>query len=193
MNIAARYTKTLLLLAAVAGSAHAQGIRYGFQFGPSQPQADLKRAKFVIGVTVGLSINVDLGRGHTLRPRLDYSDWPGDESFGWGGPTTKARAYGLGADYLYHLSGDAKGFYLLAGLGYQNSSLVDRNTYRISRPDDWKHFGSGNSAFYALGLGRQHNDLFGTELRYTASKPAIGGVDMQFNTLNLAFTFRWGR
>lgn len=196
MNASSRFIPIFLLLAAIAGSAQAQGVRYGFQFGPSQPQGELKRAHLMIGISGGLSLIVDLGRGQALRPRVDYSDWDGDSGSGFFGPSDiKANAYGLGADYLFHFSGESHGFYLLGGLGFQKNSVINRRGAGgvFPRPEDWNQFGSGNSVYYALGLGYQHNDLFGTELRYTASKPSIGGVNMQFNTLNLGFTFRWGK
>ena len=115
---------------------------------------------------MGVHGTFDLGDGHMLRPRLDYSVFP-EASFG----SLKQSAWdlSLGGDYLYFVSGKPEGLYVTGGLAVVRWSFerdysgtkVTANTTKLG---------------LAAGVGYQWNATVGTELRYTYSK-----IDSGFN------------
>jgi hypothetical protein len=113
------FTATLAL-AAVATSA--QDLQFGAHGGLNLPLGDLDKAvDGRLGFTFGGHVGLYYGNGHELRPRVDYTHFPG----GWT-PTGSGlfgkntiSAWGLGADYLYYTELRPQGFYLTMGLGFQ--------------------------------------------------------------------------
>lgn len=169
---------TLTLLTA-AVSLQAEAPRYGVQGLANIPLGDLKTyVDSKPGPGLGIHGTFDMGDGHMLRPRLDYSVYP-EASF----TTVKQNAstLSLGGDYLYFIAGKPEGLYLTAGLAavrwsfeHKDASLdVTTHTTKVG---------------VAAGVGYQWNATLGTEARWLHSSVSSvfkadtlqGGVTIRF-------------
>jgi hypothetical protein len=156
---------TLALLAAAALSLGAEAPRYGVQGLVNLPLGDLKDyVDSKPGPGFGIHGTFDLGDGHMLRPRLDYSIFP-EASFASVKQT--ATAFGLGGDYLYFLAGKPEGLYLTGGLAAIRWSFE-------TKVGALKDTSSTTKLGLAAGVGYQWNATLGTEARYLHSRVASG-------------------
>lgn len=170
---------SLALLTAAGLSLQAEPPRYGVQGLVNVPLGDLK--DFVDskpGPGLGVHGTFDLGDGHMLRPRLDYSVYP-EASFG----TLKqnASSLSLGGDYLYFLAEKPEGFYLTGGLAAARWSFETKDAVSKATADTTK-------LALAAGVGYQWNATVGTEARFVHSRIASG---FQADTLQAGVTIRF--
>jgi len=170
---------TLAILAAATLALKAEAPRYGVQGLVNVPLGDLK--DFVDskpGPGVGVHGTFDLGDGHMLRPRLDYTIYP-EASFA----TVKqsATSLSLGGDYLYFLAGKPEGFYFTAGIAAVRWSFETKDTFSKVTADTTK-------LGLAAGVGYQWNATVGTEARFLHSRIAHG---FQADALQVGVTIRF--
>ena len=170
---------TLAVLAAASLALRAEAPRYGVQGLVNIPFGDLK--DFVDnkpGPGIGVHGTFDLGDGHMLRPRLDYSLYP-EATFA----SVKRSAYNLslGGDYLYFIAGKPEGFYLTGGLAVMRWSFeAEVGTFKTTT--DTTKLG------LAAGAGYQWNATVGTEARLVHSRIASG---FQADAIQLGVTIRF--
>jgi opacity protein-like surface antigen len=156
---------TLAALATVAFSLQAEAPRYGVQGLVNIPLGDLKTyVDSKPGPGIGVHGTFDLGDGHMLRPRLDYSIFP-EASFASVKQT--ASYLSLGGDYLYFIAGKPEGLYLTAGLGVGRWSLKKEND-----PVTGNTTSDTTKIGLAAGIGYQWNATVGTEARWMHSSLA---------------------
>jgi len=170
---------TLAILAAAALSLQAEGPRYGVQGLVNIPLGDLK--DFVDskpGPGVGVHGTFDLGDGHMVRPRLDYSVYP-EATFG--SLKQSASNLSLGGDYLYFIAGKPEGLYLTAGISAVRWSFETKDAFSKVSSDTTK-------LGLAAGVGYQWNATVGTEARYLHSRIASG---FQADALQAGVTIRF--
>ena len=170
---------TLATLAAAALSLGAEAPRYGVQGLVNLPLGDLK--DFVDnkpGPGIGVHGTFDLGDGHMVRPRLDYSIYP-EATFGSVKQT--ASNLSLGGDYLYFVAGKPEGLYLTGGLAAVRWSFESK-LGALKETSDTTKFG------LAAGVGYQWNATVGTEARFLHSRIAKG---FQANALQAGVTVRF--
>lgn len=182
-----RLMRMMLPLALSAAPVAAQSLHYGFQVGANFAQSDLKTfTNQNATLTVGVNLPIDLGEGHVIRPRLDYARYSESNAQGTQGLDDKATSMFLGADYLYYPAQQPKGFYFVAGLGY------DRVKFEQSFAGLSDDTTKGNLGWGA-GAGWQFTDLLGAELRYTSSHISTGGAPMTFaaDAINASVTFKF--
>ena len=153
--------------------------RYGVQGLINIPLTDLK--KYVDskpGPGVGVHGTFDLGDGHMLRPRLDYTVYP-EAAFA----TLKQTAtnIGLGGDYLYFVAGKPEGFYLTTGLAAVRWSFETKTSTFQATSHTTK-------AGIAAGVGYQWSAVVGTEARYLHSRIAR---DFRADAMQLGVTVRF--
>jgi opacity protein-like surface antigen len=170
---------TLAILAAASLALRAEAPRYGVQGLVNVPLGDLK--DFVDskpGPGVGVHGTFDLGDGHMLRPRLDYTIYP-EASFA----TVKqsATSLSLGGDYLYFLAGKPEGFYFTAGIAAVRWSFETKDVFSKVSADTTKLGLAG-------GVGYQWNATVGTEARFLHSRIDRG---FQANALQAGVTIRF--
>ena len=181
-----RMLRVLAPLALVAAPLAAQDASFAVQAGVNIPQSDLK--DFVdskLGVTAGVAVPVDLGSGHVIRPRADYSYYSGSVTNPLFTDDNKAKTLFVGADYLYFPAQKMEQFYVTAGLGYQNTKLETHN----SAVGD---FSDSKGAFaWAAGAGWQFTENLGAELRYTSSHPKFDNGTFKCDAINLGLTFQF--
>jgi len=151
---------TLAFLAVAALSLQAEAPRYGVQGSANIPLGDLKTyVDNKPGPGFGIHGTFDVGDGHMLRPRLDYSAYP-EASFSTIKQT--ASSLSLGGDYLYFIAGKPEGLYLTAGLAGVRWSFEHKDpTSKVT--SDTTKFG------VAGGIGYQWNATVGTEARWLHS------------------------
>ncbi|GLH74377.1 hypothetical protein GETHLI_28790 [Geothrix limicola] len=155
-------TPTLSALAflTAALSLQAEAPRYGVQGLVNLPLGDLKTyVDNNPGPGFGVHGTFDLGDGHMLRPRLDYSIYP-EASF----TTIKQTAHNLslGGDYLYFIAEKPEGLYVTAGLSAVRWSFEHKDpTSKVTS--------TTTKVGLAAGLGYQWNATVGTELRWLHS------------------------
>jgi len=170
---------TLATLAAAALSLGAEAPRYGVQGLVNLPLGDLK--DFVDnkpGPGIGVHGTFDLGDGHMVRPRLDYSIYP-EATFGSVKQT--ASNLSLGGDYLYFVAGKPEGLYLTGGLAVVRWSFESKlGTFKET--SDTTKFG------LAAGVGYQWNATVGTEARFVHSRITRS---FQANALQAGVTVRF--
>jgi hypothetical protein len=148
----------------------------------SIPSGDLNDAvDGKLGVGGGAHGTFDLGDGHMIRPRLDYTLFPE--------ATVKAikskfNDLSLGADYLYFISGKPEGLYVTGGLALHRWS-VDRTEAGIS------YSGNSNKPGFAAGAGYNFNASFGAELRLLSTKYSASGKDFTANAIQAGVTLRF--
>ena len=124
---------------------------------------------------------IDLGYGHMIRPRLDYTLFPE--------ATVKAikskfNDLSLGADYLYFISGKPEGLYVTGGLALHRWT-VDRTEAGLS------YSGTSNKPGFAAGAGYAFNASFGAELRFLSTKYSASGKDFTANGIQAGVTLRF--
>jgi hypothetical protein len=150
----------LSFLAASSLSLLAEAPRYGVQGLVNIPLGDLKTyVDSKPGPGVGVHGTFDLGDGHMLRPRLDFSVFP-EASFATIKQT--ATSLGLGGDYLYFIAGKPEGLYLTGGLSVVRWSFEHKDAVTTVSSNTTK-FG------VAAGIGYQWNATVGTEARWLHS------------------------
>ena len=176
-----RMLRVIAPLALVAAPMAAQDARFAVQAGVNIPQSDLK--DFVdskLGFTAGVSVPVDLGSGHVIRPRADYDSYSSSFSDPAFGGDHKVKALFVGADYLYFPAQKMEQFYVTAGLGAQNTKVEGDN-------------GSDNKTAlaWAAGAGWQFTDNLGAEVRYVSSHPKFDADKFKADAINLALTFKF--
>jgi hypothetical protein len=170
------------LVATLGVVARAEDPRFGVQVHGSIPSGDLNDAvDGKLGVGGGAHGSFDLGDGHMIRPRLDYTIFPE--------ATVKAikskfNDLSLGADYLYFLSGKPEGAYVTAGLALHRWS-VDRTAAGLS------YSGTSNKPGFAAGAGYNFNASFGAEVRFLSTKYSAGGTDFTANAIQAGVTLRF--
>lgn len=170
---------TLAILAAAALSLGAEAPRYGVQGLVNVPLGDLKDyVDSKPGPGIGIHGTFDLGDGHMLRPRLDYSVYP-EASFASVKKT--ASNLSLGCDYLYFIAGKPEGLYLTAGLSAMRWSFETKGA-PPTLPGNTTKFG------LAAGVGYQWNATVGTEARLVHSRVAR---DSQADALQAGVTIRF--
>lgn len=156
---------TLALLAATALSLRAEAPRYGVQGLVNIPLGDLKTyVDSKPGPGIGVHGTFDLGNGHMVRPRLDYSVYP-EASFA---STKQTASYlSLGGDYLYFIAQKPEGLYLTGGVAIVRWSFEHKDPISKVSSDTTK-------AGLAFGVGYQWNATVGTEARWVHSQVASG-------------------
>ncbi|WP_243288364.1 outer membrane protein [Geothrix terrae] len=153
---------TLAILAAAALSLQAEAPRYGVQGLVNIPLGDLKDyVDSKPGPGIGVHGTFDLGDGHMLRPRLDYSVYP-ESSFG--SLKQDANNLSLGGDYLYFIAGKPEGLYLTAGLSAMRWSFEVKDPVLGDTTSHTTKLG------LAAGAGYQWNATVGTEARFIHSR-----------------------
>ncbi|WP_257305761.1 porin family protein [Geothrix campi] len=170
---------TLAILAAAASSLYAEAPRYGVQGLVNIPLGDLK--DFVDnkpGPGLGVHGTFDLGNGHMLRPRLDYSVYP-EATFG--SLKQNASNLSLGGDYLYFLAGKPEGLYFTGGIAIVRWSFETKDAVSKVSADTTK-------LGLAAGAGYQWNATVGTELRFVHSRIDSG---FQADALQAGVTIRF--
>jgi opacity protein-like surface antigen len=158
---------TLALLAAATLSLQAEAPRYGVQGSANIPLRDLKT--FVDnkpGAGFGVHGTIDLGDGHMVRPRLDYSFYS-EASISTSSSTVRQSAsnLSLGGDYLYFIAGKPEALYLTVGVSAVRWSFEHKDQASDVTSDTTK-FGM------AGGVGYQWNATVGTEVRWLHSAVA---------------------
>lgn len=170
---------TLAILASAALSLQAEPPRYGVQGLVNIPMGDLKTyLGNNLGIGLGVQGTFDLGSGHMLRPRLDYSLY---QQVSRATSKQSASYLGLGGDYLYFIAGQPEGFYVTAGLSAMRWSFQHQ--------DPGTNLTNGTTKFgVAAGLGYQWDYNIGTEARWQHSS-----VSSRFraDSLQAAVTFRF--
>lgn len=160
-----RLSSLTLAVLATSLSLRAEAPRYGVQGLVNIPLGDLKDlVDSKPGPGIGVHGTFDLGDGHMLRPRLDYTIYP-EASFA----TVKqsATALSLGGDYLYFLAGKPEGFYFTAGIAAVRWSFETKDAFSKVTADTTK-------LGLAAGVGYQWNATVGTEARFVHSRIASG-------------------
>lgn len=157
---------TILALLAVASfGLQAESPRYGVQGLVNIPLGDLKDyVDSKPGPGVGIHGTFDLGDGHMLRPRLDFSVFP-EAAFA----TLKQTAtnVSLGGDYLFFLAGKPEGLYFTVGLAAVRWSFE-------TKVGTAKTTSTTTKVGLAAGAGYQWNATLGTEARFVHSRIASG-------------------
>jgi len=155
-----------LALALTAATCHlaAADIQWGATAGLGFPAKDLKDAvDNAKGFTLGAQVFMDLGNGHGVRPRLDIARFRSPRITYLGvSDVFTVDTLRLGADYLYHFTGETKGAYAFGGMG----GVYTRSTTTLSIGD----LGLGSArdhvtkAYVQVGAGYQINRHWGVEL-----------------------------
>lgn len=170
--------------ALAAAALSAQDVHFGLAAGLSLPTGDLKTyTDNRTGFSLGAHALVDLGDGHTLRPRLDYTSFSEKTGF------YKLAQTAFSVDYLYFMNGKPnEGVYLGAGLGLAS------NKYSASNLDyDPPTYNRTNTKpVFTVTAGYQFNDQWGAELRYHGSRFTDEyDTTTSVNFITAAATFRF--
>ncbi|HJV48423.1 MAG TPA: outer membrane beta-barrel protein [Geothrix sp.] len=168
-----------LAFLAATSSLQAEAPRYGVQGLVNLPLGDLKTyVDNKPGPGFGIHGTFDLGEGHMLRPRLDYSLYP-EASF----TTIKQTAsnISLGGDYLYFIAEKPEGLYVTVGV-----SAV-RWSFEYKDPAT-KVTSTTTKAGLAAGVGYQWNATVGTEVRWLRSTVSS---EFKGDALQAAVTIRF--
>ena len=155
----------LAILAAAGVSLREYAPRFGVQVVVIGPMGYLTTyVDSKPGPGIGVHGTFDLGDGHMVRPRLDYSIYP-EASFA----TVKQTAsyLSLGGDYLFFIAGKPEGLYLTAGLSAIRWSFEHKDPISNVSSNTTK-------AGLAFGVGYQWNATVGTEARWLHSQVASG-------------------
>ncbi len=177
-----RFALAALAMALSTGLAQAEDPRFGVQVHGNIPTGDLKDAvDSKLGLGGGAHVAFDLGRGHGIRPRLDYVFFPEATV---SAIKNKVNSLSVGADYLYFLAEKPEGVYLTAGLALHHWK-VDATAAGVSVSD------TSNKPGFSIGAGYNFNSSFGAEFRYLASKYGAGSKDIAANALQFGVTLRF--
>ena len=170
---------TLAILVATALSLQAEPPRYGVQGLVNIPQDDLKTyLDNNLGIGIGVHGTFDLGNGHMLRPRLDYSLY---QQASMASVKQSASYLSLGGDYLYFIAGQPEGYYVTAGLSAMRWSLQHQDP-GTDLTNATTKFGE------AAGIGYQWDYNIGTEVRWGHSSVSN---NFRADSLQAAVTFRF--
>ena len=173
-----RVLTTLTILAA-ALSLQAQSWHYGLQGAVNLPLTSLKDyVDSKPGPGLGVHGTYDLGDGHMLRPRLDYTAYP---EAAFGSIKRKASTLGLGGDYLFFISGKPEGLYLTLGVAGSRWSFSTTGG-ATTLPSSTTKIGLTG------GVGCQWSATLGTELRFVHSRIQS---DFKGDALQLGVTIRF--
>jgi len=156
----------LVLLAAAGVCARAEDPRFGVQVHGSIPSGDLNDAvDGKLGVGGGAHGTIDLGYGHMIRPRLDYTLFP------------EATVKAIKSKFN-------EGLYVTGGLALHRWT-VDRTEAGLS------YSGTSNKPGFAAGAGYAFNASFGAELRFLSTKYSASGKDFTANGIQAGVTLRF--
>ena len=142
------------------------------------------------GLGLGLQVPIDLGEGHVLRPKLDFLTFRRNSD----GFTYRTDSWVLMADYLYYLTGEKEGIYLLGGAGL-HTTRRDFSWLLAGQPA--RGDGRTTGFAYNVGLGYAISPSMGVELRFLGMDMGRldgtvprGFTDPRFtgNALTLAFS-----
>ena len=173
-----------------SGALHAEDPRFGIQAHGSFPIGDLKdKVDSKAGAGLGVHATLDLGQGHVIRPRADYTFFP-EATFPMA--TNKIKNLSAGVDYLYFLNRKPEGLYLTTGLSFNHWNVDSSYAASGGYPAGSSTF-SSNKAGYAFGAGFNFNTTFGAELRYLTSRQIrLGqGFDTPASMLQAGVTLRF--
>jgi hypothetical protein len=177
MQISPRSAFAVLAVATL--SLQAEGPRYGVQGLVNLPLGDLKTyVDKNPGMGLGVQGTFDLGNGHMLRPRLDYSIF---QQATIAAAKQNVSYLSLGGDYLYFIAGKPEGLYLTAGLAAVRWTFQ----YQDAGP---KLTNDATKLGVAGGVGYQWDYNIGTEARWLHSRVSSG---FKADALQLAVTFRF--
>lgn len=177
-------------------SAPAQeGRSFGVQASLVTPLGTLKSFDSRGGYAVGLFMNLPVGAGQFVRPRLDSAvSQTQSQTLGYGpyGYTIdhSAKHLFIGADYGVYASGSPKGLYLFVGAGLMKSTLRDESRGPYTDPTDKTTFDHTRSAF-AAGFGWTFTRRWGVEARLTESEFSYGGFSLSTNWVQVGATLRF--
>jgi opacity protein-like surface antigen len=186
MNRKFRMTLGVLVFSIAASLARAEDPRFGVQVHGNIPTGDLKdTVDSKLGLGGGAHVTFDLGDGHLIRPRLDYTFFP-ETSLNSGAASVKNKVNDLsvGADYLYFLNGKTEGLYLTGGLSF--------NHWKVDKTSVGESFSStSNKPGFAAGVGFNLNPSFGGEIRLISSKFESGSKTLTANAIQAGVTLRF--
>ncbi len=172
-----RVLTTLTILAA-ALSVQAQSWHYGLQGSVNLPLTSLKDyVDSKPGPGLGVHGTYDLGDGHMLRPRLDFTAYP---EAAFGSIKRKASSLSLGGDYLFFIAGKPEGLYLTLGAAGSRWSFGNTGGPATVTSSTTKIGLTG-------GVGYQWSATLGTELRFTHTRIQS---DFKGDALQLGVTVR---
>lgn len=185
-------TKTLILALGasllVPAMASAQDLKFGGQLTLSSPQGDLGKKDALdgkLGYGLGGHLQMDLGKGHTIVPRVDYTMFKRSVD----GVDLKYNTLTAGADYQYFLGGKAnEGCYVGAGLAWASTQ------FKAEFPGsaEGNHSETKNALQLGAGVGYMFTPTMGAELRYTtATYRSAGESNFKGDTLNASFLVRF--
>ena len=192
-----------LTLALTSLPAPAVELHAGWEAGIGIMREDLGNFKPEAGAPgVGLSLIIDLGDGHLLRPKVN--DWLFNRRQMMGDPNAPVKIghtadlLSLGLDYLYIPEGNVNlGYYLIVGAGLSRNRMALDLPVPGSQGTAMFHVsGTSTKPTYDLGWGYQFNSMVGTEIRYETSRwvspvDQAGTQTFNINTLKGTFTFRF--
>jgi opacity protein-like surface antigen len=186
MSLTTRLALGILAFAFPLGTARAEDPRFGVQVHGNLPSGDLKDAvDSKLGVGGGAHVTFDLGGGHVIRPRIDYTFFP-ETTLNSGTFTVKNKisTLGAGADYLYFIDGKPEGLYVTGGLAFHHWK-ADVTAGAATYSD------SSNKAGFAAGVGFNFNASFGAELRFTSSRYGSNSKEFTANAIQAGVTLRF--
>ena len=202
----------LIALGILSVSSKAADLRFGLSATVSKPGGDIGNDAHLdgkLGYGLGASLQVDLGEGWAITPRVDYTTAKRSRYWGKsfagvdfvGSSEMKADTYLLGADASYHFRGVTQdGFYALAGLGYastrlKNSGYASATAGAITLGRAAAMFDESEtkgSVYAAIGMGYDFTRHLGAQLRYVAlTKYKGAGEELTGPSLNASFIVRF--
>lgn len=179
----------VFLLASVTASAQDRSIWGGFQIGLSSSTGSgdslytnngynlvFTGSKFTSSTTdftggsiaflIGAHVLFNLKGGHAVRIRLENTQTSGTTRTKLGVPyDSSVSTTGVMGDYLFHFTGRPFGPYVLAGWGYEKTTVKVNNPYVGTQST------AKGAAAWNAGLGLQPNQVVGVELKYVSSHP----------------------
>jgi hypothetical protein len=151
----------------------AQNATFGISAGATAPSNDLHAFNGNAGGTLGGFLDLDLGGGGVLRPRVDAAYLPSSTKAEGGILFRRDFWTGcLSADYLYHLSGTRRGLFGIAGAGLYHLETKVRGG-SLDRKDKVNKFGG------TLGFGYTFDRHWDAELRYAYTTFTSGLASQQ--------------
>lgn len=162
----------LVVLGLLGTTAQAQSYRFGVAAGAAAPMADLKEFNDQAIPMIGGFVDVDFGKGHVLRPRIDFmGSMEKKESlayytgtkYGYDEFKRTIPGISLGVDYAYYLAGKQEGLYLTAGVG----------VYSFSAKTVWGGYEDKQSSTKvgaSIGAGWDYNANWGGQVKYFGTK-----------------------
>ncbi len=191
---------SLALVPLAAGESEAPV--YGFQVGSVLTNGDLRSLGAKSGPTAGFQAVVDLGGGHAIRPRADWTqlihDYFKSGLVFTGVDPTQVQTDGnfaiqslsMGADYLYHLDAERKGLYVFAGAGLSRHRLKGSGDLHLNGDRVWTYaFHDAVYRPYAqVGVGYQLREHLSLEVRHRISQTPTTRVAAAETTLGQPFT-----